>query len=76
MNSERIKEISEQISEQVIAWRRKLHQIPELGNELPKTAAYVKEKLDEMGVDYEAGVGLEHAIVAQIGGRWDLLSAS
>ncbi len=36
----------------MIAWRRHLHQIPELGNELPKTTAYVKEQLDLLGIPY------------------------
>ena len=31
--------------------RRHFHQNPELGLELPKTAAYVEEKLREMGYE-------------------------
>ena len=31
-------------------WRRELHQIPEIGLKLPKTEAYVKEKLCKMGL--------------------------
>ena len=37
------------IQEEIIANRRYLHQIPELGLDLPLTAAYVEEKLKEMG---------------------------
>ncbi len=37
----------------VVSWRRALHQIPELGLELPKTVAFVAEKLGEMGISYE-----------------------
>ncbi|MDE4303727.1 M20 family metallopeptidase [Phaeobacter gallaeciensis] len=33
------------------AWRRHLHQIPELALDLPKTAAFVAERLREFGVD-------------------------
>lgn len=40
------------IEEEIINWRRNLHQIPEIGLELPKTAKYVGEKLDEMGIEY------------------------
>lgn len=36
----------------IIAWRRDLHQIPELGLQLPKTTKYIKDRLDEMGIDY------------------------
>ncbi len=37
----------------VVSWRRALHQIPELGTELPKTVAFVAGRLAEMGIPYE-----------------------
>ena len=37
----------------LVAWRRLLHQIPERGMKLPKTMAYISERLDEMGVSYQ-----------------------
>lgn len=43
---------AEQIQEELTEWRRKLHQIPELGLKLPRTVAFVTEKLEEMGVEY------------------------
>ena len=39
--------------ETVVSWRRALHQIPELGITLPKTAAFIVEKLTEMGISCE-----------------------
>lgn len=42
---------AEALRETIIANRRHLHQIPELGLELPQTAAYVEEKLKEMGYE-------------------------
>jgi len=39
------------IKDTIIAHRRHLHQIPELGLDLPQTAAYVEEKLREMGYE-------------------------
>lgn len=39
--------------ENVVSWRRTLHQIPELGVELPKTVAFITEKLAEMSIPYE-----------------------
>lgn len=39
------------IKENLVANRRHLHQNPELGLELPKTAAFVEEKLREMGYE-------------------------
>ena len=32
--------------------RRDLHQIPELGKELPKTQQYICDELDRLGVSY------------------------
>lgn len=39
------------IKDEIIANRRYLHQIPELGLDLPQTAAYVEQKLIEMGYE-------------------------
>lgn len=47
-----VKKVKE-IEDQIIGWRRDLHRIPEIGFDLPKTTAYVKKVLDEIGVDYE-----------------------
>ena len=40
----------------LIAWRRRLHTMPELGLELPDTSTFVREKLEEMGIPYEIKV--------------------
>ena len=56
------------IQEQIVAWRRELHQFPETGHDIPKTAAYIREKLDELGIEYRANVG-GHGIVALIKGE-------
>ena len=39
------------MSDEMTAWRRHLHTIPELGLECHKTAAFVAERLREFGVD-------------------------
>lgn len=39
--------------ETVVSWRRALHQIPELGIDLPQTVAFVAGKLAEMNIPYE-----------------------
>lgn len=60
---------SAQIEESnMIKWRRDLHQIPELGLELPKTSSYVQGVLDELGIEYKTLVG-GSAIVALIHGQ-------
>ena len=41
-----------QIQDQIIADRRCLHQIPEVGVYTPRTAEYVKQRLSEMGIEH------------------------
>ena len=53
------------IKDEIIANRRYLHQIPELGLDLPLTAAYVEQKLIEMG--YEPKRVGEYGLTATIG---------
>jgi amidohydrolase len=43
---------AKEISSEIIGWRRELHKIPEVGLVLPQTAAFVKARLDEMGIAY------------------------
>jgi amidohydrolase len=66
-----IKRLSHDVSNSVINWRRDLHKIPEIGLLLPLTSKYICSQLDIMGIDYESGVGLEHAIVATVRGNCD-----
>lgn len=40
------------LRDQVAAYRRALHQSPEVGMDLPKTRAFVEQCLDELGVAY------------------------
>lgn len=58
---------AQQLQSELVAWRRHLHQNPELSMELPKTAAFVKSKLEEMGYEahYVAGTG----VTALAGGK-------
>lgn len=51
--------------EDIISWRRNLHSIPELGNELPLTVSYVKGELDKLGIEYHTLVN-GNAIVGLI----------
>lgn len=51
------------------AWRQHLHTIPELGFDCPKTAAFIKERLEEIGVD-EIHTGIaQTGLVAIINGQ-------
>ena len=49
----------------LIEMRRELHQIPELGLDLPQTQAYVVKKLEEYGIEYVLNKG-DSGIVAYI----------
>ena len=55
-----------EIEEQIIAWRREIHENPELGFEETRTANLVAEALREMGIETEVGVG-RTGVVARIG---------
>lgn len=57
----------QEIQADMVKWRRALHQIPELGNELPKTSAYVQGVLSELGIEFYTLVG-GSSIVARIDG--------
>ena len=39
------------LQEQIVADRRYLHQIPEVGMDLPESAAYIEKRLAEMGIE-------------------------
>lgn len=47
---------AQELKEELIKWRRELHQIPETDLDLPKTSAYVQERLKEMGIPYKLSV--------------------
>ena len=40
------------LKEELIRWRRALHRMPEVGTQLPRTMAYIQQRLEEMGIDY------------------------
>lgn len=64
-----IKKLALSVKEEIIKNRRALHQIPEIGNELPQTFEYVKARLDEMNIEYKTAVGVPHSIVGIIKGK-------
>ena len=53
------------LEEKVINWRRDLHKIPELGNDLPLTTAYLKKVLDEIGVEYRTDFPNDSSILVR-----------
>lgn len=58
---------AESIKDDIVSYRRTIHNNPEVGDKLPKTKAYVIDKLREMG--YEPTEICESGIVATIQGN-------
>lgn len=54
-----------ELHQKLTAWRRHLHAHPELSLQEKATAAFVQDKLTELGISFEAGVG-GHGIVATL----------
>ncbi|MCQ2558048.1 MAG: M20 family metallopeptidase [Oscillospiraceae bacterium] len=55
----------ENLQSSLVNMRRELHQIPELGLDLPKTQAFVVSKLQEYGIEYSLNEG-DSGIIAWI----------
>ncbi|MEP1586524.1 MAG: M20 aminoacylase family protein [Tateyamaria sp.] len=53
------------------AWRQHLHTIPELSFDCPKTSAFIKERLAEIGVDEVHGDIAQTGVVGIINGQGD-----
>lgn len=53
-------------ADDLVAWRREIHQIPETDLTLPQTSAFVQKTLDGMGVPYKTLVD-GSCVVAQLG---------
>jgi amidohydrolase len=65
-----IKEKALEIENEIINWRRELHQIPEVAHDVPKTAEYIASELDQLGIPYRKNVG-GYGLVAVINGEKD-----
>jgi len=74
-----IQKLAQSIEQEIIGFRRDLHQIPEIGYELPKTAAYVEQKLREFGIESVrtgiCGYGITADIVGNPSGKTIALRA-
>ncbi len=54
---------------QVIAWRRDIHQHPELGNREFRTSALVAAQLTKLGLSVRTGVGHTGVVGVLVGGK-------
>ena len=50
---ESLRKQCEEVQDYVVKTRRKLHQIPELGINIPKTTEFICNELDKMGIPYK-----------------------
>lgn len=57
--------LTPELHQKLTAWRRHLHAHPELSLQEKETSAFVQERLAELGIPFEAGIG-GHGIVATL----------
>ena len=58
-----------ELEDYVVKHRRALHQIPELGYDLPETTAYLRTELDRLGIEYRLNKGDDGMICDIVGGK-------
>src|ERR1700733_3062498 len=66
---ERIAVAAKAIEPQCIAWRRDIHQHPELGNREFRTAKLVADHLRKLGIEVKEGVGKTGVVGILRGGK-------
>src|SRR5690242_2027132 len=64
-----IRERAAQIEEKLIAWRRDIHEHPELGEQETRTAALVAEHLRKLGLEVKTGIAQTGVVALLRGGR-------
>ncbi|MBN8551714.1 MAG: amidohydrolase [Caulobacterales bacterium] len=69
VSAEEIWAAAEAINAEVIAWRRDIHEHPELGNNEHRTAALVADHLRSLGLDVRTEVGITGVVAVLRGGR-------
>jgi len=65
----KVDELSASIEPKVIAWRRDLHEHPELSNRETRTAKLVAEQLERLGLEVQTGVAHTGVVGFLKGGR-------
>jgi amidohydrolase len=64
-----IRQRAAQIEEKLIAWRRDIHEHPELGEQETRTAALVAEHLRKLGLEVQTGVAQTGVVALLRGGK-------
>jgi amidohydrolase len=61
--------LTRDVSDQVLAWRRDIHEHPELGNRETRTAKIVADQLRKLGLEVKTGVAHTGVIAVLKGGK-------
>ena len=64
-----IDRLTQELTPQVVAWRRDFHQHPELGNREVRTAKIIAEELKKLGYDVTTGVAHTGVVAVLRGGK-------
>lgn len=67
--SDRISDAALKIEDKVIAWRRDIHENPELSYQEKRTAALAAEHLKKLGIEVKTGVGITGVVGLLKGGK-------
>lgn len=68
VSAEAVRAAADAINAEVVAWRRDIHEHPELGNNEHRTAALVAEHLRSLGMEVRTGVGITGVVGVLRGG--------
>ncbi len=66
---EKFKELSRKYYPAVREHREYLHSRPELSFQEYETSSYIQMVLDQIGIDYKKGIGVETGVVAEVGNK-------
>ncbi|HEX6132447.1 MAG TPA: amidohydrolase [Longimicrobiales bacterium] len=66
---DRIEAAVAEVSDRVVAWRRDIHQHPELGNREVRTAKLVSDHLNSLGIEVRTGIAHTGVVGILRGGR-------
>ena len=65
----KINQASDKVEQKVIAWRRDIHEHPELGNQETRTAALIAKELTALGMEVKTGVAHTGVVAVLKGGK-------
>ena len=69
VSADEVARLAEGVNDRVVAWRRDIHQNPELGNQERRTAALVADHLRALGMEVRTEVGVTGVVGVLRGGR-------